>query len=382
MILKSKYNFREGKLGKAFAKSKTNFVEDLVKRSITFTLLSIPGVGVTQFLRNFAMNHKYYFAFMETLSLTSYSKGNFLKLMLKELEEESMSDNDQDLFIQCQKRLANLAEKEDRIVLIFNRFNRLGKKVDYDFFSNLRILRNINPEKIVMIFTSNQPFDVLNPKVVVGPNVNFLFHLEYFGTYQKPDLRALMPIYAPHYKFRSEEEIDRAVKISGGHINLLSLLLNNERLDPISDRYVAIQLKDIFDALTYRQKGVLKSIASGKSISVDVDSLIKIGLVKIKSKGDFRVFTPLLEDYLKYNRQGNLSANEAKLYSLLKKNLGKIVTKDEIFRIIWKDNPDLGSDWALNALIYRLKKNPAFEKTGYIIESHKKIGYSLIEEMR
>lgn len=378
MKLNPKYNFREGQISQPFFKSKDKEVNELIKRSVTFTLLSIPGVGVTQFLRHFVMIHNYYFTFIETLSLTSFSKSNFLKLILQELGKESNFSEDQDLFLACKARLEELIIKNDRVVIIFNRFNKFSKQLDYDFFSNLRLLRNINPEKIVMIFTANKPIDEMNPKAITGPNVNFLLHYLYFGTYPEPDLRKLIPVYAPHVEFRSKQEIDKAIDLSGGHINLLSLLLNCENADPLSDRYVNIQLKDIFSLLNYRQRNVLKKITLGKNISEVDDYLIKVGLVIKKGKDRFKVFTPLLEEYIKSHSYIRLPVKEQKLLSLLKKNLGKIVSKDEIFEALWGDNPDLGSDWALNALVYRLKKNSTFQNSGYVIENHKKMGYCLV----
>jgi L-methionine (R)-S-oxide reductase len=78
--------------------------------------------------------------------------------------------------------------------------------------------------------------------------------------------------------------------------------------------------------------------------------------------------------------QLKLPQKEGKLFSLLQKELGKTVPKDIIFKEIWKDTPDEATDWALNSLIYRLRKNTTFHKSGYIIENNKDIGYSLIKK--
>lgn len=73
-----------------------------------------------------------------------------------------------------------------------------------------------------------------------------------------------------------------------------------------------------------------------------------------------------------------LPPKEALLFSLLKRNEGKAVSKDELFKVIWQ-NSDEVTDWSLNALIYRLRKNPTFSSSGYTIESQKKIGYYLLK---
>jgi len=38
--------------------------------------------------------------------------------------------------------------------------------------------------------------------------------------------------------------------------------------------------------------------------------------------------------------------------------MGNVVSKDDIFATVWSDSPDQASDWALDALIYRLRKHP------------------------
>ncbi|MBI2021373.1 winged helix-turn-helix domain-containing protein [Candidatus Daviesbacteria bacterium] len=62
------------------------------------------------------------------------------------------------------------------------------------------------------------------------------------------------------------------------------------------------------------------------------------------------------EEYIKSYIKLNIPAKEAKLLRLVKKNLGKAISKDEISDYIWKDDLDSASNWALNALIYRLIK--------------------------
>lgn len=378
MSLNSKYHFREAQISPPFFNSKIKEIDGLIKNSVTFTILSIPGVGVTQLLRYFVSKFDYYFAFIETNSLISFSNSSFFKLLLKELEGESKSNDDQDLFLACKKRLEELSQTNTRVVLIFNRFNKLAKQVDYELLALLRTLKNINPEKIVMIFAANKPLSELNPKAVTGPNVNSYLYSIYLGTYSEANLKKLAPVYSPLTKIVDKDKLDRAVNLSGGHINLLSLLLKSEAKNPAMDSNIATQFKDILDTLSYSQKDVLKKIAHERKVSVVDEYLLGVGLI-IKDKDRFKIFSPIFKEYLRVRTYIKLPAKEAKLFSLLKKNLGKIVSKDDIFETIWGDDPDVASDWALNALIYRLKRNATFKRSGYIIENYKKQGYSLIK---
>lgn len=89
----------------------------------------------------------------------------------------------------------------------------------------------------------------------------------------------------------------------------------------------------------------------------------------------YQLFTPLLADYIKSHSSIKLPAKEKRLFQLLSKNLGQITRKELIYEAIWIGEDDAGSEWALNALIYRLRKNPFFISQDYIIENHKKEGY-------
>ena len=75
-----------------------------------------------------------------------------------------------------------------------------------------------------------------------------------------------------------------------------------------------------------------------------------------------KLFSPLLAQYIKQNSSFKLPVKEYKLFNVLKKNIGKIVTKDEIFQHVWGEDYTEASDWALNSLIYRLRKNKLTEK--------------------
>ncbi len=73
-----------------------------------------------------------------------------------------------------------------------------------------------------------------------------------------------------------------------------------------------------------------------------------------------------------------LPAKEAQLFKLLRNNIGKVISKDEIFSEVWGNDSE-ASDWALDALIYRLRKHSFMTSHGYIIESQKKVGYTLVQ---
>ena len=78
----------------------------------------------------------------------------------------------------------------------------------------------------------------------------------------------------------------------------------------------------------------------------------------------------------------NSSCKELNSFKLLRQNMGRTVSKDEIFNVVWDPpagGPEGATDWALDALIYRLRKHPFMKANNFVIESHKKVGYTLIQ---
>ena len=98
-----------------------------------------------------------------------------------------------------------------------------------------------------------------------------------------------------------------------------------------------------------------------------------------KIGSEYRLFTPLLSEYIKTNMPVKLPVKENKLFKLLRANMGKTVSKDEIFAEVWPSDSDSATDWALDALIYRLRKHPFMQANNFVIESQKKVGYTLIQ---
>src|SRR3990167_9341979 len=139
------------------------------------------------------------------------------------------------------------------------------------------------------------------------------------------------------------------------------------------DQFVKQQMKSLMGYLDYQQSKQVQKIALGKNVDEVDEYLLGVGMVKTVGSS-YQLFTPLLAQYIKENMPIKLPAKEAKLFKLLKNNMGKVVSKDEIFSTVWPNSED-ATDWALDALIYRLRKHPFMLSHGYIIESNKKVGY-------
>ena len=119
----------------------------------------------------------------------------------------------------------------------------------------------------------------------------------------------------------------------------------------------------------------MQRIAEERSPNEIDPYLTHIGIVN--NRNEF--FSPLFQSVVLNQQSKKIPAKEGKLFRLLKARLGTIVNKTDIFRTVWGENNNEATDWALDSLIYRLRKNETFQKSGYYIESVKKQGYILIK---
>lgn len=375
MLLKKRYNFQEAKLDKKFAQEKINRFKEFIDDGTSFTVLGMPGIGISYFLRYIATTNLAYFIFVDSYALSALSRKGYIGWLLKELGGNPNDKNEDTIFEECKSKLEILVEKHQKIVIIFNRFDQLSTEFDKKFLANIRSFKYIDPKKIVMIFTANKPLYELAPEALVVTNLHFYSTLCYFGTYSPYDLKELSKITIEEKTRKDKNKIDQLIQLSGGHNQLFLICTKSESKNLLSDRFVNLQLKELYQFLSNQHQKILQKIALGKS-PYNVDPyLVNIGLVKATNEG-YQIFTPLLTDYIKSHAAIRIPAKEGKLFKLLKTRLNQVVTKDEIFEYVYKNSDD-ASDWALNALIYRLRKNPTFKSNGFTIESHKKIGYIL-----
>ncbi len=373
MKLNNRYDFKEKDLGPNFAQDKLEEFKKLIDSGVSFVTMSMPGVGASYFLKYLACQDFARFVHVDLYNLPSLNQHEFYRMFLRDLTGNPASKTDEQVFLETKALLKKLADTHGKVVIIFSRFDQLKNDFDANFLSNLQSLATIQPGKIVLIFTSIKPLDEITPDAITGGNLTFYSKTLYFKPYSQEDLKKLLEI-EPEQP-RPKETLEKLLDLSGGHNQLLHILLNSQKQQNLLlDRFVKSQLKELVDYLDYGQRKQIQKIALGKKVEEMDEYLLGVGMVK-----NFKLFTPLLADYIKTNMPIKLPVKEAKLFKLLRKNIGHTVPKDEIFTEVWSDNDEGATDWALDALIYRLRKHPFIKSQGYIIESHKKVGYMLIQ---
>lgn len=375
MSTKPSYNFREAELRPNFAQDKLKEFRQLIDASLSFVVVSMPGVGVSYFLKYLTCQDFAHFVHVDLYNLPTLNQHEFYRMFLRDLKGNPDGKSDEQVFLDTKAIIKKLADNHNKIVVIFSRFDTLKNDFDANFLSNLQALTTIQPGKIVLIFTSIKPLHEIAPDAITGGNITFYAKQLYFKPYLKQDLKKLLQLEPES----PNQNLDKLIELCGGHNQLLHILLNSQKQQNLLlDRFVKLQMKELVEYLDYQQRKQVQKIALDKNIDEVDEYLLGVGLVKQSTPG-FQLFTPLLAEYIKTNIPVKLPVKEAKLFKLLRNNMGRTVTKDEIFAEVWADNSDQATDWALDALIYRLRKHPFMQSNNYIIESHKKVGYTLIQ---
>lgn len=278
MKLNSRYNFKEKKLGKDFAKDKLKDFKTLIDRGISFVTMSMPGVGASYFLKYLATRDFAFFVHVDMYELPSLTQHEFFKLLLLELGGKPANKSSDELLQEAKTILKKLSQNEKKIVIIFNRFDQLKKEFDSRFLSNIQSLTNVAHGKIVEIFTSIKPLTEIAPEAVTGGNLNFYSENLLFKPYSIDDLKKILTIDPG--RLTTKENLERLLILCGGHNQLLHIFLSSQKEQLLLDQFVKLQLKELVNYLDYTQRKQIQKIALGKKID-DVDEyLLGVGMVK------------------------------------------------------------------------------------------------------
>lgn len=338
----------------------------------SFNLVSLPGVGVSYFVRFLSGTPPNFYVHINTYEMPEFSKQELFRQLAVKCNPSLKNVTPEDLEPRnIRQSIEQLCQKHKRVVIIFNRFDRLAHTLDQNLIDNLHFLKGLNRNNCVMIFVTARPLTEAHGAHSI---TTLLPKTVYFKPYAQADLQHIARLDGLPYK---APKTLAALNLAGGHHALFHTLYRCQDIhNPLSDSQVEMQIKQILAPLGARQNEELRALVSGKSAKLD-QYLTDSGLVKPGGDGSAELFSPLVSRYILQAGSFRLPHKERQLLSLLKANKGRMVRKQEIMDKIWGD--EVASDWSLNSLVYRLRRHPAFDNRRMAIKSIKKEGYMLIE---
>jgi len=362
-----------------FAEQQVLEVAKRIDSATTTSVLGIPGAGISIFMKHLSAQPLGHMIYLDIFSLPSLMPHELYKSLLEKLGGKAQERNtDDELIALCIKQLESLTAQHAKVVLCIAGFDQLQPEFSASFFHYLRTLRAVDKSKVVFIFGICRRLETLLPDNIIDTDLSLFSSINYLKPYNEEDIRHMLSLYGPHTDI-VKEELDKAIGLSGGHFQFLQLLLASERRNnPTQDPFIQLAFKNIFMHLSSTQKAIVRKLAVDGTYPKTDDYLTNIGL--LNKRGDtYELFSALFAECVRAFSAPKLPIKERRLFAILKRNKGRVVTKREIFDEVWRGQ-EIGSEWALNALLYRLRKHPAFTAQNYTIESHKKIGYSLTKD--
>lgn len=360
-----------------FCASRMVEIKKRIDNSVDTSVVGMPGVGIATFLIELSKQPFGYMVFIDAHVLPKHTTADLCIALLQKLGGNPEGKTADEVIRATVTALQKLCQQHDRIVISIGGFDQLQSSFNQELFHTLITFKGVDRQKIIYMFGVCRRMDDLITNKMVDTDLRLLSSIYYLKPYSPADLRYLLPIYGSSAAL-DNPRLDMLMQESGGNFQFLRLLLSSQQQEtPVQDPFIKLAFTNIHKSLNSKQKILVRQIAQRGTSDKSDEFLLGVGLI-IKDGHSYKLFSKLFEDCVLAYTFARLPAKEQKLFSLLKKNVGHIVSKQQLFDALWKDE-DVASEWALNALIYRLRKHPAFLARNYTIESNKKLGYTLIK---
>jgi hypothetical protein len=337
----------------------------LVDTATSFNLVAASGVGVTFFVKYLESRLSAAFVYVNPYEMHEVTQAAVYSQLARKLDAAEDSGLD-GIRLAIGQRL----ESTGTVVLLFNRFDRIRKVVDDQFYDHIRYLRDINRARVVVAFVTTEPL-VESVSAEASEFMSLVNRTVYFAGYGDEDMQELLAAGG------SRRATDAELRLAGGHHLLLQVVMGCQDVDnALSDPMVELLVHDLVMGLSPRRRKLLTQCL-GTAREVDDGCLLQTKFVQ--KDGVWTAFSPLVDEYVQRVQIKNLPLKEQRLFDLLLSREGGIVSKQVIFDHVWVEDDGIASDWSLNALVYRLRRHPAFDRKRYEIVSHKKTGYMLVD---
>lgn len=288
------------------------------------------------------------------------------------------------LFQGLKKAIAYLSlEKGLTIIFLFERFEAYITMLTADFFTNLRIIRNLVKYQFSVVFSLTRPLEDLIEPTLIADFYEFLAgHIVYLPLFDKPGFDFRLD----HFQEVSNKTIapalvEKILSFTAGHGKLTKVCIEK----CLQENIASDNLTQDFLLSHITIQGVLLEIWSFLSPDeqqaiLTHETLPFLELVGLMSNGDIAI--PLFVTYvtqqlqneisipLMYDEVSNtitkgpqilsdyLTGAEFRLLRLLLTNPGRIVERDEIIAAVWQNSTTTAgvSEQAIDQLVFRLRK--------------------------
>lgn len=321
-----------------------------------------------------------------------FNQEERIKVFYIDLENKNYSSSDEikEIFSESLGNPKNLREhllslsQKNKVIFFINYPEDLLIESINNIFNYLKIFYYLAPDNIHFVCAYSLEVDMKEFFNYTSRNSIFFQRVIQIGYYSDEEIRFFINSLLIKWKRTLSEEIkDYIIDIVGGQAFLckraLSIILETDvyelseikKLLDESPNFL-IQVKYFINRIPKKMKNLLSIIANQRQIpdnsSVNLKYLLKIGLI-IEKETDYDVKSLVLKDYFLnsdnktinqinlINKSIELSKREKRILVNLLKSDGKILSRDALAEIIWKDDVlDKYSEWAIDKAISRIRK--------------------------
>jgi len=358
-------------LPKDFLKKRFLKIFEAINKNLSVKLFGIPGSGKTSLLC---------FVIKDPPLLKSLNLSPKRHLLYLDLETAYLSEGEKILLKEVEEKLKNL-NLNTPITFILDQAIFLQKTPSLQFLlaKNWRERRpNLN---FIFIFSYYlKPLKLI--KVLPLLKNPLLEETTFFPLFSKRESQYNLKVWKKINNYQLEENKAREIIfLSGGLASLIKSLFLFAKKNPhlkmepellIKKPEISFHLEKIYHNLNENQKIFLYELAikkkpNKKTFSTDVFDLINLGLINSQN-GKFTFFSPLFEKYL-LNQEKPLitvsgiefkkflTPSEQRFISLLIKNKGKAISRDQAGEAIWQKHwEEKYSEWALDQIVSQIRK--------------------------
>lgn len=285
------------------------------------------------------------------------------------------------------KILTEIAQAGFEVGLFISHVTPLLRKKDFQPLIDLELLIRTS-KNVSVIFFSEQ--DITHKKyTILTDKASFLFdHILYYPLYDEKDSLQFIHFYSEKWKYPlNETSSSEVIQRCGGYLWLIHQALRSLRdnqassiQDAFTHELMLKKIETIWTKFTDEEKNIIRKIIFGSLREADTLThayhyLIKMRVV-LEKKNKVYLGIPLLsyaiekenklnELQTKDNRvlvgekdiSGSLSKKEKEVLGILLSAKKKVVSRDTIAQALWgNDWEEKYTDWALDRLMYRLRK--------------------------
>jgi hypothetical protein len=277
----------------------------------------------------------------------------------------------------------------------------MEKVFDSKFFDHLQGLKTTCAYKLSYVFTSYKKLYDLNSKIFDRNTLTSFSSKIYFKPAKPIDAQVILKMFLKKYKLNiSDSLIDSIITLSGGHTHIMLILViilseldskkisNEEEIKKIflHDERFKLQADELIAHLNKKEIEIVKNIIINPKIKIETDNYLRqSGFITLTNEDEYRIFSPLLRQYLSehyfkviINNNHKFTHKENLLFSLLLQNIDQVVEREDIMENVWPEQETYEiSDWSLDKLISRLRNKLKIQNSNFQLNTIKTRGFML-----